>query len=166
MTAVVVFGLVLLGPTQFAGKERDAETGLDYFGARYMSSAQGRFTSPDAPFADRFPANPHSWNLYSYTRNNPLKFVDPTGRGAVSAGVRATARSLEKRMFAAARSEAVRLAWKQEREVVVRTGQGTREWTKSQMQQLISKGKVSGFEGHHLNSVKRNNLSMGKTGRS
>lgn len=29
------------------GKERDAETGLDYFGARYMSSAQGRFTSPD-----------------------------------------------------------------------------------------------------------------------
>lgn len=32
---------------QFTGKERDAETGLDYFGARYMSSVQGRFTSPD-----------------------------------------------------------------------------------------------------------------------
>src|SRR3954463_5179873 len=32
-----------------SGKERDAETGLDYFGARYMSSAQGRFTSPDLP---------------------------------------------------------------------------------------------------------------------
>ncbi len=32
---------------RFTGKERDAETGLDYFGARYMSSAQGRFTSPD-----------------------------------------------------------------------------------------------------------------------
>ena len=32
---------------QFTSKERDAETGLDYFGARYMSSAQGRFTSPD-----------------------------------------------------------------------------------------------------------------------
>jgi RHS repeat-associated protein len=31
----------------YTGKERDAETGLDYFGARYMSSAQGRFTSPD-----------------------------------------------------------------------------------------------------------------------
>ena len=30
---------------QFTGKERDAETGLDYFGARYVSGAQGRFTS-------------------------------------------------------------------------------------------------------------------------
>jgi hypothetical protein len=33
----------------FTGKERDAETGLDFFGARYYSGAQGRFTSPD-PF--------------------------------------------------------------------------------------------------------------------
>jgi RHS repeat-associated protein len=36
-----------LDEQQFAGKERDAETGLDYFTARYMSSAQGRFMSPD-----------------------------------------------------------------------------------------------------------------------
>ncbi len=33
--------------SQFTSKERDAETGLDYFGARYLSSAQGRWTSPD-----------------------------------------------------------------------------------------------------------------------
>ncbi|MEO8660108.1 MAG: RHS repeat-associated core domain-containing protein, partial [Bryobacteraceae bacterium] len=32
---------------EFTGKERDAETGLDYFGARYFSGAQGRFTTPD-----------------------------------------------------------------------------------------------------------------------
>lgn len=64
---------------KFTGKERDAETGLDYFGARYMSSAQGRFTSPDKPFADQDPYDPQSWNLYSYTRNNPLKFVDVDG---------------------------------------------------------------------------------------
>jgi len=32
---------------QFTSKERDAETGLDFFGARYMSSAEGKFTSPD-----------------------------------------------------------------------------------------------------------------------
>ena len=64
----------------FTGKERDAETGLDYFGARYMSAAQGRFTSPDSPFADQFTSNPQSWNLYSYTRNNPLKYVDPDGQ--------------------------------------------------------------------------------------
>jgi RHS repeat-associated protein len=38
---------------RFTGKERDIETGLDYFGARYLSSAQGRFTSPDAPLMDQ-----------------------------------------------------------------------------------------------------------------
>jgi RHS repeat-associated protein len=64
----------------FTGKERDAETGLDYFGARYFSGAQGRMTSPDEPFADQHPEDPQSWNLYAYTRNNPLLFVDPTGR--------------------------------------------------------------------------------------
>jgi hypothetical protein len=36
--------------------------------------------SPDAPFADQHPANPQSWNMYSYTRNNPLSSVDPDGR--------------------------------------------------------------------------------------
>ncbi|OHE79781.1 MAG: hypothetical protein A2107_00020 [Verrucomicrobia bacterium GWF2_62_7] len=65
---------------RFTGKERDAETGLDYFGARYMSSAQGRFTSPDKPLLDQFENDPQSWNLYSYVRNNPLIFTDPTGR--------------------------------------------------------------------------------------
>jgi RHS repeat-associated protein len=62
------------------GKERDAETGLDYLGARYMSAAQGRFTSPDAPFFAQRPEIPQTWNLYTYGRNNPLYFTDPTGR--------------------------------------------------------------------------------------
>ena len=65
---------------KFTSKERDPETGLDYFGARYMSSAQGRFTSPDKPFADQHPNDPQSWNLYSYVRNNPLKNRDPNGQ--------------------------------------------------------------------------------------
>ena len=65
---------------RFTGKERDAETGLDYFGARYMSAAQGRFTSPDAPFADQHPDDPQSWNLYAYVRNNPMNGVDPDGQ--------------------------------------------------------------------------------------
>jgi RHS repeat-associated protein len=64
---------------RFTGKERDSETGLDYFGTRYFSGAQGRFTSADEPLADQFEQNPQSWNLYSYGRNNPLRFVDPTG---------------------------------------------------------------------------------------
>ena len=65
-------------------KERDAETGLDYFGARYFSGAQGRFTSPDwsaapqpVPYADF--SDPQTLNLYSYVRNNPLAHNDPDG---------------------------------------------------------------------------------------
>ena len=64
---------------KFTGKERDQETGLDYFGARYFSGAQGRFTSPDIPLIDQHVHDPQSWNLYTYGRNNPLKNVDPTG---------------------------------------------------------------------------------------
>ena len=64
----------------FTGKERDAESGNDYFGARCYNSNMGRWMSPDQPFADQHPSNPQSWNLYSYTRNNPLRFVDQDGQ--------------------------------------------------------------------------------------
>ncbi|HKV36363.1 MAG TPA: RHS repeat-associated core domain-containing protein [Pyrinomonadaceae bacterium] len=65
---------------QFTSKERDIETGLDYFGARYYTSIQGRFTGVDPLFieANRL-GYPQSWNLYAYTRNNPLRFIDPDG---------------------------------------------------------------------------------------
>lgn len=59
-------------------------TGLDFFGARYFSGAQGRFTSPDQPLLDQDPSDPQSWNLFSYVRNNPLRFTDPTGRECVT----------------------------------------------------------------------------------
>jgi RHS repeat-associated protein len=61
------------------GKERDTETGLDYFGARYFSGAQGRFTSPDPLLSSAHITQPQSWNRYSYALNNPLKFTDPHG---------------------------------------------------------------------------------------
>ena len=57
--------------------------GLDYFGVRYMSAAQGRFTSPDKPFADQNFSFPQSWNLYAYGCNNPLRFSDLDGRKCV-----------------------------------------------------------------------------------
>jgi RHS repeat-associated protein len=66
--------------SQFTGKERDAETGLDYFLARYYSGAQGRFLSPDAVLADQHKEDPQSWNMYSYVRNNPVTNTDPDGR--------------------------------------------------------------------------------------
>ena len=82
---------------KFTQKERDNETGLDYFLARYYSSTQGRFTSPDefkgGPeelfiFVDAAAENPtfyaeldqpQSLNKYQYTYNNPLRYTDPTG---------------------------------------------------------------------------------------
>ncbi len=65
---------------KFTSKERDTESGLDYFLARYYSSAQGRFTSADEPFAGQREDDPQSWNLFAYARNNPLIYVDPTGQ--------------------------------------------------------------------------------------
>jgi RHS repeat-associated protein len=65
---------------KFTGKERDDETGLDYFEARYFSSIQGRFTSTDPITVT--PArvlDPQQLNLYAYVRNNPLSLIDPTG---------------------------------------------------------------------------------------
>jgi RHS repeat-associated protein len=64
---------------KFTGKERDAETGLDWFEARYMSSAQGRFSSPDPENAGALVRDPQSWNMYAYGRNNPLRYTDPGG---------------------------------------------------------------------------------------
>ena len=68
----------------FTGKERDTESGNDYFGARYFASTMGRFLSPDwsakaepVPYAKL--DDPQSLNLYAYVRNNPLSRTDPTG---------------------------------------------------------------------------------------
>jgi RHS repeat-associated protein len=65
---------------RFTGKERDAESGLDYFGARYLGSSMGRWTSPDPGwFLAVDLGNPQSWNQYAYVINNPLTYIDPNG---------------------------------------------------------------------------------------
>jgi RHS repeat-associated protein len=71
-------------PSRSTGKERDTESGNDYFEARYYSSAMGRFMSPDwsakaepVPYAKL--DNPQSLNLYAYVRNNPMIRIDADG---------------------------------------------------------------------------------------
>jgi RHS repeat-associated protein len=65
---------------KFTGKERDSESGLDYFEARYHASALGRFMSVDPSGASIDRSGPQSWNRYSYSYNSPLKFVDHDGK--------------------------------------------------------------------------------------
>ncbi|MEA2346154.1 MAG: hypothetical protein QOF63_4323, partial [Thermoanaerobaculia bacterium] len=65
-------------PYRYQAKERDEETGLDYFGARYYVSWLGRWTSPDpAGLADGL-------NPYRFTRNNPIVLTDPNGALSVA----------------------------------------------------------------------------------
>jgi len=68
----------------YTGKERDTESALDNFGARYYESSTGRFMSPD-PVGGSL-SNPQSLNRYAYVLNNPLRNVDPTGLDCVYKG--------------------------------------------------------------------------------
>src|SRR4051794_6771298 len=72
-------------PYEFTGKERDNESGNDYFGARYYASTMGRFWSPDPTFLNVLKVvNPQRWNLYAYALNNPLKYIDPDGQETIA----------------------------------------------------------------------------------
>jgi RHS repeat-associated protein len=72
---------------KFTGDERDTETNLDHTWFRKYTSAQGRWMTPDpAGLAAVDPANPQSWNRYSYVLNDPLDFVDPLGLECGDAG--------------------------------------------------------------------------------
>ena len=66
---------------KFTGKERDSESGLDDFGARFFSSQYGRFMSADPGEEGGFDNedDPQAWNGYAYARNNPLVYADPSG---------------------------------------------------------------------------------------
>jgi RHS repeat-associated protein len=66
-------------PQRFTGKERDPESNLDYFEARYYSGAMGRFSSVDPENAGAYADNPQTWNGYGYPYNSPLVYTDPTG---------------------------------------------------------------------------------------
>lgn len=62
---------------RYTGKERDDETGLYYYGARYYASWLGRWLSSDQSVED-------GWNLYVYVRNNPILLIDPNGSSGLN----------------------------------------------------------------------------------
>jgi RHS repeat-associated protein len=78
-------------PYKFAQKERDRETGLQYFSRRYLSGTLSRFLSVDPKYSapgflspeelSAFLSEPQDINLYAFARNNPLRYADPTGLG-------------------------------------------------------------------------------------
>jgi RHS repeat-associated protein len=77
---------------KFTGKERDTESGLDNYGARYYGSALGRFVTPDwsakpvtVPYVEL--GDPQSLNQYAYVRNNPLSKNDPDGHCGTPSGL-------------------------------------------------------------------------------
>jgi RHS repeat-associated protein len=74
---------------EFVGKEKDEETGLYYFGARYLEPKIGRFTAVDPVRAvdpltnatkEEHLLNPQRLNTYTYALNNPYRFVDMDGK--------------------------------------------------------------------------------------
>jgi len=62
---------------KYTGQEEDAETGLYYYNARYYDPAIGRFISADTLVQNY--SDPQTLNRYSYVRNNPLLYTDPSG---------------------------------------------------------------------------------------
>ncbi|NOT96522.1 MAG: RHS repeat-associated core domain-containing protein, partial [Nitrospira sp.] len=64
-------------PYKYTGKELDASSNLYFYEARYYHAVFGRFVSPDTIVP--YPRDPQNLNRYSYVRNNPLRYTDPTG---------------------------------------------------------------------------------------
>ncbi|HZE86742.1 MAG TPA: PA14 domain-containing protein [Methylomirabilota bacterium] len=84
-TAYDPWGKIKSGGTaskfNYTGQEHDSETGLDYYNARYYSSDIRRFTQPDDIIQDVY--NPQDLNRYTYARNNPLRYTDPSGHSII-----------------------------------------------------------------------------------
>ena len=138
----------------FQGQSYDAEIELAYNRFRYYDVEDGRYISQD-PIGllggITFYTYPHDTNewvdpfgLKTYRKKNGQFGKKPGRKG----------KNAKKKELDRLRQKGVKKAWKAERKLVKETGQGTRRWTEAEMDELLTTGKVSGYQGHHINSVK------------
>ena len=156
---------------KFTGKERDAESGLDYFGARYYGSNLGRFMTPDPiGFASVRLRDPQTLNAYRYTRGNPINAIDPNGLYdfKCSTGIKdckAAAQNFEKIRQANLKSEdkavvkaAKALGTAEEKE----NGVTVTAMTKKEVEQATKDSSAAGFTtGHPAGPDKRPDVRVG-----
>ncbi len=151
------YGAIIGKPTRsgigYTGHVMDGATGLTYMQQRYYDQSVGRFLSNDPVTADGITGA--NFNRYWYANNNPYAFVDPDGRIAGRVGKELSvyaAYRVAKYAINTAGDRAVKAAWAMERKMVQETGRGTRVWSPNERQELLSRGKVSGYDGDHINS--------------
>jgi len=138
---------------KFTGKERDSESGLDMFGARYYGSSLGRFMTPDwaakptaVPYA--MFGDPQSLNLYSYVHNNPLFKADDDGHCPQCLGA----------LFGAA-TGAVQILYQTGKAVI--TGQGSIPTNKEIFGKLIGGAIGGAIGGTPSGSIMTNVITKG-----
>ena len=176
--------LVKDNPYRYAGYQYDHETGLYYLIARYYQPEHGVFLSldPDPGDSDDIltqngytyannnpvmmvdPDGHLPWlavnagfaiydGYKAYKTGKGTKYVlKKAALGAVGGGKLKVAKKAVK--LATSRSRAVRQAWSDERELIIRTGKGTRNWSNKRKKEIVKTGKAKGMIGHHINNVK------------
>ncbi|MEI2467798.1 DNRLRE domain-containing protein [Niallia taxi] len=152
---------------RYASYYYDQETKHYYLKARYYAPENGNFLALDPHPGDD--DDSVSQNGYTYADNNPVNLVDPDGNwaqlvvyGAVGAyrGYKLykaykNGQRTYKLVKAGSRSTGVARAWKAERAMIAKYGQGTRKWSGKRRAEILRTGKARGFQGHHINSVKK-----------